>query len=186
MSFGVIMLVHTDFDRAAQLVRHWSDAGCPVIVHVDSNVVEAVYDQFSASLADLTDVRFCARHRCEWGTWGMVAASQEAATMLLDEFPNVGHVYLASGACLPLRPVTELQTYLEAHQQTDFIESATTSDVPWTIGGLDRERFTLRFPLLGRNIAGCLIALSNCSNCWGIGGPSLTGLSHIWDHSGGV
>ena len=146
MSFGVIMLVHTDFDRAAQLVRHWSDAGCPVIVHVDSNVVEAVYDQFSASLADLTDVRFCARHRCEWGTWGMVAASQEAATMLLDEFPDVGHVYLASGACLPLRPVTELQTYLEAHQQTDFIESATTSDVPWTIGGLDRERFTLRFP----------------------------------------
>ena len=146
MSLGVIMLVHTDFDRAAQLARHWSDAGCPVVVHVDSNVDAAIYDQFKTDLADIPDLRFCARHRCEWGTWGMVAASQEAATLLLEEFPDVTHVYLASGACLPLRPVAELRAYLEAHPETDFIESATTADVPWTIGGLDRERFTLRFP----------------------------------------
>ena len=146
MSLGVIMLVHTDFDRAAQLVRHWSDTGCRVVVHVDSNVDTSTYDQFANALSDRADVRFCARHRCEWGTWGMVAASQEAATMLLEEFSDVGHVYLASGACLPLRPVAELQTYLDAHPETDFVESATTADVPWTIGGLDRERFTLRFP----------------------------------------
>ncbi|MCK0097524.1 beta-1,6-N-acetylglucosaminyltransferase [Yoonia sp. F2084L] len=146
MTLGVIMLVHTGFDRAEQMVRHWSDAGCPVVVHVDSNVPAASYNTFSAALADLADVRFCARHRCEWGTWGMVAASQEAATLLLEEFPDAQHVYLASGSCLPLRPVAELRAYLDAHPDTDFIESATTADVPWTVGGLDRERFTLRFP----------------------------------------
>ena len=146
MSLGVIMLVHTDFDRAEQLVRHWADAGCPVVVHVDSNVAQATYDRFEKSLADLADVRFSARHRCEWGTWGLVAASQEAATLLLEDFPDVQHAFLASGACLPLRPIADLRRYLDAHADTDFIESATTADVPWTVGGLDRERFTLYFP----------------------------------------
>ena len=146
MSLGVVMLVHTAFDRAEQVARIWADAGCPVVVHVDSNVPMATYNQFVGAMSDLPDVRFCARHRCEWGTWGLVAASQEAATLLLEDFPDVQHVFLASGACLPLRPIADLRHYLAAHPDTDFIESATTADVPWTVGGLDRERFTLRFP----------------------------------------
>jgi len=146
MKLGVVMLVHTAFARAEQMVRIWADAGCPVVIHVDSNVPKATNDQFQSALADLPDVRFCRRHRCEWGTWGLVAASQQAATLLLEDFPDVQHVFLASGACLPLRPIADLRRYLEARPDTDFIESATTADVPWTVGGLDRERFTLRFP----------------------------------------
>lgn len=65
----------------------------------------------------------------------MVAATQEASEIMLQSFPDVRHVYLASGSCLPLRPVQELIDYLEERPQTDFIESATTADVPWTIGG---------------------------------------------------
>ncbi len=146
MTLGIVMLVHTGFDRAEQMVRHWTGGGCPVVVHVDSNVDAGTYDRFVQALSDLKDVRFSKRHRCEWGTWGLVAASQDAATLLLDTFPDVSHVFLASGACLPLRPIAELRAYLQARPKTDFIESATTADVPWTIGGLDRERFTLRFP----------------------------------------
>ncbi len=101
-------------------------------------------------MSDLPNVRFSRRHRCEWGTWGLVAASQSASEMMLKEFPEVRHVYLTSGACLPLRPVQELLDYLAVRPLTDFIESATTADVPWTIGGLDAERFTLRFPFSWR------------------------------------
>ena len=57
---------------------------------------------------------------------------------------------LASGACLPLRPVQELIDYLADRPRVDFIESATTADVSWTVGGLDHERFTLRFPFSWR------------------------------------
>ena len=146
MTLGVVMLVHTGFDRAEQMVRHWSKAGCPVVIHIDSKVTQSVHDDFVRAISDISSVRFCARQRCEWGTWGLVAASQAAATLMLEEFPDVRHVYLASGSCLPLRPIEELQAYLDARPDTDFIESATTADVPWTVGGLDRERFTLRFP----------------------------------------
>ena len=65
---------------------------------------------------------------------------------MLSSFPSVRHVYLASGSCLPLRPVEELVEYLDARPRTDFVESVATEYVLWTIGGLDEERFTMRFP----------------------------------------
>lgn len=146
MSVGIVMLIHTAFDRAEQVVRHWHRGGCPVVIHVDRNVPRAVHDRFRHILSDLDRVRFAPRHRCEWGTWGIVGATLSASELMLRSFPEASHVYLASGSCLPLRPVRELQDYLAARPGTDFIESATVSEVPWTVGGLDDERFTLRFP----------------------------------------
>jgi len=147
---GIIMLVHTAFDRAEQVARHWAASGCPIVFHIDRAVPAKAHNAFVRSLSDLPDIRFVGRHRCEWGTWGLVAATQAASEVMLRDFPNVRHVYLASGACLPLRPVQELIDYLAERPTTDFIESATTADVPWTIGGLDEERFTLRFPFSWR------------------------------------
>lgn len=144
------MLVHTALGRAEQVARHWAAAGCPIVIHVDASVPGKTDRAFRQSMADLPNIRFCRRHRCEWGTWGLVVASQSASEMMLAEFPDVTHVYLASGSCLPLRPVQELIDYLAARPQTDFIESATTADVSWTVGGLDIERFTLRFPFSWR------------------------------------
>jgi hypothetical protein len=144
---GIVMLVHTALGRAEQVARHWSAAGCPVVIHVDKSVPRKTYDTFANALGDLPDVSFCDRFRCEWGTWGIVAASQAGSEQMLAQFRDVRHVYLASGSCLPLRPVEELVDYLADRPQTDFIESATTADVPWTVGGLDEERFTMRFPV---------------------------------------
>lgn len=146
MSVGIVMLVHTALGRAEQVARHWTAADCPVVVHVDRNVDGVTFNNFRNALADDPLVKFCKRHRCEWGHWGIVAASQSASELMLESFGEVSHVFLTSGSCLPLRPVRELVDYLAARKQTDFIESATTTDVPWTVGGLDHERFTLQFP----------------------------------------
>jgi len=146
MTVGIVMLVHDAFDRAEQVARHWAINGCPVVIHVDRQVGRECYNKFVKSLSDLPEIKFCGRHRCEWGTWSLVAASQTASELMLKSFPEVRHVYLASGSCLPLRPVEELVAYLDEHPRTNFIESVTTEDVLWTTGGLDAERFTLRFP----------------------------------------
>ena len=145
-SLGFILLAHAALHRAEALARHWAEEGCPVVIHLDAKVGRARAEAMRARLADLPDVRFCRRLRCEWGTFSLVRAMQEASSMLLAEFPEVRHVYAASGACLPLRPVGELRAYLDARPRTDFIESVTTEDVPWAIGGLSLERFTLTFP----------------------------------------
>lgn len=149
-SLGIVMLVHTALDRVEQVARHWTASGCPVVIHVDRKVANADYARFAESCADDPLILLSERHVCDWGRWGIVAASQSAATLMLDRFPDVAHVYLSSGACLPLRPVDDLVAYLADRQRVDFIESATTRDVTWTIGGLDLERFTLRFPFSWR------------------------------------
>lgn len=146
MSVGFVMLVHTALHRASQVARHWATHGCPVVIHVDRNVKKPMFDSFVDSLSDLNNVRFTSRIHCEWGTWSLVSATQTVAETMLVEFPKVRHVYFASGSCLPLRPVDDLIAYLNKRPNTDFIESVTTEDVPWTVGGLDYERFTLRFP----------------------------------------
>nr|WP_255732808.1 beta-1,6-N-acetylglucosaminyltransferase [Ruegeria sp. Ofav3-42] len=144
------MLVHTALNRAGQVARHWTASGCPVVIHVDRKVPKEVYTDFIAACSDDPLIRFSHRHVCDWGGWGIVAASQSAAELMLEAFPDVRHVFLSSGACLPLRPVDELINYLLDRPRVDFIESATTADVSWTIGGLDQERFTLRFPFSWR------------------------------------
>lgn len=146
MTVGIVMLVHTALGRASQVARHWAENGCAVVIHVDKRVSRADFSGLGDGLSDLQNVKFCRRHKCDWGTWSLVAASQTASEMMLNQFEEVRHVYLASGSCLPLRPVQELIDYLKERPRTDFIESATTEDVPWIVGGLDTERFTLRFP----------------------------------------
>ncbi|MGH1330150.1 MAG: beta-1,6-N-acetylglucosaminyltransferase [Paracoccaceae bacterium] len=146
MTVGFVMMVHDALHRAEQVARHWASHDCPVVIHCDKRVSRGAFEKFRKSLAYLDNVKFCARHACDWGTWSLVLASQTGSEMMLSEFPQVRHVYLASGSCLPLRPIEELKSYLADRPMTNFIESVTTEDVPWTVGGLDRERFTLRFP----------------------------------------
>lgn len=144
---GFILMVHTALDRAAQVARFLAAAGSPVVIHVDARTADGDHARLVAALAGLEGVRFCRRHRCDWGTWSLVAAMQTAAGDLLAGFPGVERVYALSGACLPLRPVAELQSWLDRHPDTDFIESVNVSDVNWTKGGLSEERFTLHFPV---------------------------------------
>ena len=145
MSLGFVMLAHAALGRAAQVARVISASGSPLIVHVDSRVGPA-FEAFEKKIADLPNVSLAPRLACEWGTWTLVQASRDAAETLLREHPDLTHVYLISGACLPIKPISELAGYLEAHRDTDFIESVTISEVPWTQGGLSEERFTLTFP----------------------------------------
>lgn len=151
MTLGVVMLAHTALDRAAQVIRRWHDGGCPVVVHVDLAVDDAAFQRLQDAVSDLSDVRFCKRYRCAWGTWGLVAATQEASAMMLAEFAEVQRLYLASGACLPLRPVEDLRRYLAIHPDVDFIESTSVADVHWVKGGLGKERFYRFFLLPWKN-----------------------------------
>ncbi|RMD49637.1 MAG: glycosyl transferase [Alphaproteobacteria bacterium] len=140
------MLVHRDFGRVAQVARHWARHGCPVVIHVDAKVPEPRFEALRAAVADWESISFSPRRRCEWGTFAIVEATQLAAEQMLERHPSVSHVYLASGSCLPIRPVADLIAYLGANPGVDFIESVTTDEVTWTVGGFDRERFTLYFP----------------------------------------
>ena len=143
---GIIMLCHTALPRAAQVARFWLKAGCPVVLHVDSAVPQRELEGLRADLGAQPLLRYSPRHRCEWGSWNIVRASQDAAEVMLRDFPDVGHVLLSSGACLPLRPVEDLTGFLRDRSGTDFIESVSVNHATWIMGGLSEERFIYYFP----------------------------------------
>ncbi|MDJ0859441.1 MAG: beta-1,6-N-acetylglucosaminyltransferase [Dinoroseobacter sp.] len=147
---GFVMLAHTELGRASQMARHLASRGYPVALHLDTKLSDTEIVKVQASLSDLRNVFFPRRYNCGWGLWSMVEATQASAELLLSEMPDVRHVALISGDCLPLRPVDQLADLLDRSPTTDFIESVTVEDVPWTIGGLQEERFTLRFPFSWR------------------------------------
>ena len=146
MSLGFVMLAHTELHRAAEVARVVTQTGCPMVIHVDKRTPEEAFQRFADRLADLDTISFAPRIACDWGTWSLVDASRQAADLILKTQPDVTHIALISGSCLPIKPIKNLETFLRENPDTDFIESVTISDVPWTQGGLSEERFTLSFP----------------------------------------
>jgi hypothetical protein len=146
MTVGFVMMAHAALDRAGQVARHLADHGCPVVIHVDRRSPKTAFFDLVDQVRDLRNIHFAPRVKCDWGTWSLVEASRNSAEMLLTIAPDVQHVYLISGACLPIKPLDNLTEFLAEHPDTDFIESVTIREVPWTQGGLSEERFTLTFP----------------------------------------
>ena len=145
-TLGIIILVHQSLDRAAQVAEFWTKANCPVVLHLDQRIANEDISTLKGRLSGNSLIRFSKQHRCEWGGWGLVEATLASAKVMLQDFPHTDHVFLSSGACLPLRPAQDLKRFLARQSNIDMIESATTADVSWTVSGLDAERFTLRFP----------------------------------------
>ena len=147
---GVVMLCHNEPIIAARMARAWATGGAAVAIHADAKMPASELAAMREQLGDLAGLRFSRRHACEWGTFSLVQATQDACSLLLREFPDLTHVMVVSGSCLPLRPVADLCAFLARHPRRDFIESVTAEDVGWTVGGLNEERFTLRFPFAYR------------------------------------
>ncbi len=148
---GVVFLCHDELDVAAGMVRTWREGGAAVAIHVDRRTHETEYQKMRQSLADLDDIAWADRLECDWGMFSMVEATQSTARTLLNRFDDVTHAFVASGSCLPLRPIPELHDYLARHPRVDFIESVSAQDVGWTIGGLNIERFQYYYPVSWRN-----------------------------------
>ncbi|MEO0911511.1 MAG: beta-1,6-N-acetylglucosaminyltransferase [Pseudomonadota bacterium] len=143
---GVVILAHNHLDRVASLARHLSEAGCAVVLHIDRSASAAAVDELEAALNDAGNIAFAKRLRCEWGRFSLVEAALGASELMLERFPDVSHVVLISGSCLPVRPLPELDAFLKDKPETDFIESVLVEEDGWVRDGLSAERFTLYFP----------------------------------------
>ncbi|MCF6273155.1 MAG: beta-1,6-N-acetylglucosaminyltransferase [Rhodobacteraceae bacterium] len=140
------LLVHQELGRAEALVQALNFAGFKMAIHVDAKVGEDEYNGFYQSVGGLESVVFVPRIKCDWGRFSLVEAQISTAKTLLDHFSDVSHVMQVSGACLPNRPLGELQEFLANQPDTDFIESVQVGGVNWSKGGLEAERFSLYFP----------------------------------------
>ncbi|MEM1298166.1 MAG: beta-1,6-N-acetylglucosaminyltransferase [Pseudomonadota bacterium] len=146
---GFVMLAHARLDRAGAVARHLADWGMVGVVHLDVRVPLNTQKDFASKVGE--GVSVIAEHAAEWGRFGLVDATLAGAARLLSDHPGLSHICLISGACLPLRPVADLQAFLAAHPDTDFIESVPVAEDQWVEDGLSLERFTLFHPFSHRH-----------------------------------
>lgn len=143
MKLLFLILAHDRPEDAARLASALTDAASDghAIIHFDANARSTDFETLRREAEGAPRLHLArARARCRWGGYGLVQAVfntlEEAETLGLE--PD--YVVLLSGACLPCRPVRQLERFLTAKRGREFIEVA---DQSWMRGGLRAERHTL-------------------------------------------
>ncbi|MEO0386157.1 MAG: beta-1,6-N-acetylglucosaminyltransferase [Pseudomonadota bacterium] len=143
---GFVILAHADLHRTAALARYLSASGAAVAIHVDRNTSATAFEALSRDVAGVERVVLAPRHACEWGRFSLIDATLAGVEALFAAWPDTTHVTLLSGACLPIRPIGDLEALLNRFRGVDFIEAVDVKRDQWVEDGLSRERFTLFFP----------------------------------------
>lgn len=142
---GQIILAHNHLNRVSELVGYFVRNSCPVVLHIDLKSPGTEFDVLYNEYNEHPLVRFVERLDTYWGCFSLVEASLKCSETMIKEFPDVGHVLLNSGSCLPSRPVSSLVEFLSSHRGSDFIESVSIENEDWVQDGLSVERFKFYF-----------------------------------------
>lgn len=145
VNVGVVLLAHENLTRVAQVADHLCAQNVPVALHIDRRTIVA--KPIHNHLANLSGLTLMDRRPTPWGSWALVDATLRSCQHLLKHNPEVTHIALLSGSCVPIRPIAELSTFLGEHPGTDFIQSVRAEAAEWVAGGLQVERFLYRFPV---------------------------------------
>lgn len=152
MKLVFLILAHRNPEQAAMLIDVLAaESGSQVLVHVDKKS-EAMFRALSTRYAASNAVKLISeRHKVYWGSYGQIKATlallREAAAI-----PGSFYCMLMSGQDFPVRPLSELRSFLEANDGRQFVVNFRLPDVQWSDGGLNRVRH-YHFDLFGSGIA---------------------------------
>ena len=146
MGIGIVILAHENLRRTRQLARALASKNRKVVVHVDARADDTEFADLQSHFENSPNVAFSPRTNCEWGRFSLVEAGLNAGGLLLAKWPGISHVIQISGACLPVRPLAELEAFLARNRDRDFVESVPANRDAWVTDGLSDERFKFYFP----------------------------------------
>jgi hypothetical protein len=136
-----IILAHENAGHIADFARlltEWNE-GAHAVIHYDLNSPDAQFQKLKAEAAQSDRIHLVKeRIRCGWGDFSLVESVLRALRLIRDKKIACDRVMLVSGACMPIRPLSELSDFLDAHPDKEFIE---TFDEDWIVGGLRAERY---------------------------------------------
>lgn len=146
MKLLFLILAHDRPEDAAALARTLVSAATDAraLIHFDAGAKPAAFERLRTLIADEPRVALAeTRIACRWGSFSLVEAPLKALAQVETEVaagsrPAPDYVILLSGACLPCRPVAELERYLTENAGREFIES---EDESWVTGGWRSERW---------------------------------------------
>ena len=140
-----LILAHERPDHVAELARTLVSAAsdATVMIHYDARAPQDDFNRLARQVAGADRIRLVtARVACRWGAFGLVEAPLNALAEAETAGLDPDYVVLLSGACLPCRPLAQLERYLSDNRGREFIEAA---DATWVGNGWRDERWRYRF-----------------------------------------
>lgn len=154
-----LIMAHENAAQIERLMRLLMSGGWSAIVHVDSIMPKAEYQELRATFSG-SPVVFLKRRHIPWGSDAMINIELELLQEAIKE--NADYCHLLSGADLPIRPLTEINSFFMKHNGYEFVQVIPD----WGMKPEIRERVSLYHYLqrsIGRN-KGILFQLKRIIN----------------------
>jgi hypothetical protein len=116
-----LILAHRYPDQLARLIDRLPVTS-PILVHFDARADPRDWSEVQAIAALRANVQLVRRHRCYWGSFGIVAGTVELVASLVDSQRRFDYAVLLSGCDYPIKSNIEIETYLEARSGREHIE----------------------------------------------------------------
>ena len=126
MIVAYLILAHDQPGRLERLVGRLPPDS-PILIHFDRRGRAEDWARVQAFAARVPNVVLTARHRCQWGNYGIIAATLELIRGLVRSGQPFDYAMLLSGADYPIKSNARIAKYLGQHDGDEFIESFSLS-----------------------------------------------------------
>jgi len=140
VTVSYLVLCHDSPERIIRLVMKIlsEDETGHVLIHFDKNSPESSYEELCVNLKNTSRCTVLAnRVKCGWGQWSLVEASLRMLEHAISNYMD-DYYYLLSEYCYPVKPLSELKSFLTKNKGTSFIECEPSS---WIKGGIKEDRY---------------------------------------------
>jgi hypothetical protein len=122
MTIAYLALAHDNPEQLDRLIRRLPGES-PVYIHVDARAADEVVDTAKRLLANRPRTHFVRRYRCYWGSFGIVRATLQMISDLLQSGEPFERAMLISGTHYPIATNAQIADLLAARPDAEFIES---------------------------------------------------------------
>lgn len=137
-----LILAHDHPERLQALIdKLEEDPTASIVIHYDRKAPRKEYDQLCRVNAHKPRVYLLPKAKrvaCGWGEFSIVRATLNLIQFALALPGQSDYFYLLSGACYPIKPLSELKAYLAEYRGAAFIECEDSS---WIQAGMRDDRY---------------------------------------------
>jgi hypothetical protein len=144
MKISFILIAHEPPEILRPLIESLLTSGSNVYVHYDLNTPHDLIGSSESWGLDSFPARLFHANRLSvnWGSWSIVEATLSCLRTALNYKDDADYLMLISGSCMPIKPISHLQQFLQKNQNFDFIEAVNTLSKIWVKGGIQKERWS--------------------------------------------
>jgi hypothetical protein len=135
------IIAHSRTQDLERLIRVLLTQEHLVVVHFDRKSAAEGFQGLQGVFGDNPSVRFAKRVNVHWGEWSVVQAEINCLEAIEASGWRPDYVYLMSGTDYPVRPSSQLVSFLERNKGCEYIQSVPGDVEKWVKTGPQRERY---------------------------------------------